>query len=268
MSTATVLQRRMNVREYISSGAIESYVLGLATEAERQELEALCAQYPEIAAARAGFEQMLEAQLLGDAVPPPAHLKNATLNKIKAAQEEQFSATNIAAETPVRRMNPWKWVGAASLILLAGAAWWAFNTNQRYNELKASNEQMQQRLNEQSVALQQMKKDEELIKGEQMKMAAMHGTSNPAIYSTIYWDTLTKDVYLMVNNLPKPASDKQYQLWALLNGQPIDLGVVEARQERLLYRMKNVQDAQAFAITLEPKGGSASPTMPPVVMSN
>lgn len=267
MSTEA-FQKRMNVREYISSGAIESYVLGLATDAERQELEALCAQYPEIAAARASFEQLLEQQLLEDAVPPPPQLKDATLNKLKGVQMEQASGMAISTEAPVRRMNPWKWVAAASLMLLAGAAWWAFNTNQRYNELRATNEKIQQRLDEQSAALQQLKTDGELIKGEQMKMAAMRGTSNPAIYSTIYWDTLTKDVYLIVNNLPKPASDKQYQLWALLNGKPIDLGVVEARQERLLYRMKNVQDAQAFAITLEPKGGSVSPTMPPVVMSN
>jgi anti-sigma-K factor RskA len=71
----------------------------------------------------------------------------------------------------------------------------------------------------------------------------------------------------MVNNLPQPASDKQYQLWALLNGQPIDLGMIEVKQERLLYRMKNVQNAQAFAITLEPKGGSPAPTSTPIVLS-
>ena len=99
-----------------------------------------------------------------------------------------------------------------------------------------------------------------------VKMAAMRGISDPAMYATIYWDTTSKDVYLMVNNLPQPASDKQYQLWALLNGKPIDLGVF-ARQERLLTKMKNVQNAQAFAITLEPKGGSQSPTSNPIVLS-
>jgi anti-sigma-K factor RskA len=70
----------------------------------------------------------------------------------------------------------------------------------------------------------------------------------------------------MVNNLPQPATDKQYQLWALMNGQPIDLGVF-ARDERLLIKMKNVQNAQAFAITVEPKGGSTTPTSQPIVLS-
>ena len=95
-----------------------------------------------------------------------------------------------------------------------------------------------------------------------MKMAAMQGTANaPGALATVYWDTTTKDVYMMINNLPQPASDKQYQLWALINNQPVDLGVFEMRQQRLLVKMKNVQNAQAFAITLEPRGGSPSPTM-------
>jgi anti-sigma-K factor RskA len=65
----------------------------------------------------------------------------------------------------------------------------------------------------------------------------------------------------MINNLPKPAADQQYQLWALMDNQPIDLGVFEMKQEKLLVKMKNVQKAQAFAITLEPKGGSTNPSL-------
>ena len=88
---------------------------------------------------------------------------------------------------------------------------------------------------------------------------------SPASFATVLWDTTSKDVYLVVNNLPQPASDKQYQLWALLNGKPIDVGMIDndvfIGQKKLLLRMKNVSGAQAFAITLEKKGGSEKPTM-------
>ena len=86
--------------------------------------------------------------------------------------------------------------------------------------------------------------------------------------ASIYWDTLSKDVYLMINNMPQPAADKQYQLWALLpeeGAAPVDLGMIVLKQERTLYRMKNVQNAKAFAITVEPKGGSKTPTTQPMV---
>jgi anti-sigma-K factor RskA len=258
----------VNVKEYISSGIIESYVLGMATDAERTEFEAICVSYPEVAAARDAFERELEARLLQDAPPAPAHLKAAILGQLSPAEPQLQASQPVAEEAPVRRMAPWKWLAAASLVLLAGTAYWAFSTQQQYRELQASNQNLQQQLSRADSTLQALRTDASLLQKPEMKMAAMTGTSNPAIYATIYWDTTSKDVYLMVNNLPKPATDQQYQLWALLDGKPIDLGMIEARQERLLYRMKNVREAQAFAITLEPKGGSPAPTNTPIVVSN
>jgi len=47
----------------------------------------------------------------------------------------------------------------------------------------------------------------------------------------------TKDVYLLVNNLPKPVPDKQYQLWTIVDGKPVDAGIFEIKDEFSL--MKN-----------------------------
>ena len=89
-----------------------------------------------------------------------------------------------------------------------------------------------------------------------VKMASMKGMeASPKSFATVYWDTTSHDVYLLMNNLPKPASDKQYQLWAFLDGQPIDMGLIEISDKPLqLYQLKKAQGAQAFAITLENKG--------------
>jgi hypothetical protein len=82
------------------------------------------------------------------------------------------------------------------------------------------------------------------------------------------------DVYLLVNNLPKPASDEQYQLWALLKTnnqlQTIDLGMLQLSQKPLqVYKMTNAQAAQAFAITLEKKDGNPDPNLQKIyVMSD
>jgi anti-sigma-K factor RskA len=42
----------VNKQEYISSGIVESYVLGLASAEERNEFEQMCSQYPDVLAAR------------------------------------------------------------------------------------------------------------------------------------------------------------------------------------------------------------------------
>jgi len=243
---------------------IESYVLGLVTEAERQEFESLCASYPEIAEARKAFEIALEEQLLKDAKQPPQHLKKQIEEKLIATAPES-TVYEEKEETSVRRIGIWKWLAAASFILLAGAVYWAYTTNSKYKELQASNQELQNQLQQSTALLDTLRQQTEIIGHPGMRMAALKGTVNaPQAFATIFWDTasVSKDVYLMVNNLPQPASDKQYQLWALLDGKPIDLGVfdMDIRQKPLLVKMQNVQKAQAFAITLEPKGGSVNPT--------
>ncbi|MCW3075255.1 MAG: hypothetical protein JWP69_2324 [Flaviaesturariibacter sp.] len=239
--------------------------MGLTTETESREFEALQAQYPEIAAARDAFERALEERLLQDASPPPSFLKEKILKDLETAQSSGVYNNDQAEEAPVRQMNPWKWMAAASVILLAGSVLWGVSTNNKYQELKATastNQALQTELEQTKARLSALQQDASALQKPGIKMASLQGLpATPTAQVTVAWDTTSKDVYLIINNLPQPASDQQYQLWALLDGKPVDLGVFDIKQEKLLVKMKNAQGAQAFAITLEPKGGNPTPTM-------
>ena len=259
----------MNVKEYISSGIIESYVLGLLPDTEMAAFEAACAQYPEIAAARNAFELALESQLLGDAKEPPQALKQRVIETLTHTTADNDLNQLEEETTPVRRMGAWKWLAAASLVLFAIAGYWAYTTNEKYRSAKEENLALQKQLQESTSQLDQMRNEADTMTHAGMKWAAMRNDDASQTYATVLWDTAgTRDVYLMINNLPQPATDKQYQLWALLNGQPINLGAIQVTQHHLLYRMKNVQNAQAFAITIEPAGSNApTPSTQPIGMA-
>jgi anti-sigma-K factor RskA len=67
--------------------------------------------------------------------------------------------------------------------------------------------------------------------------------------------------------LPQNDKDHQYQLWALVGGKPVDLGVFDAPADSTqMKEMKSIARADAFAVTLEPKGGSINPTMDQMVV--
>lgn len=244
----------MNVKEYISSGIVESYVLGLASPEERSEFEKMCEQYPEVLEARIAFEVSLEKQATQNAIEPPADLKQRILNDINS------TAKVIRIDEKPVKVNPvtsrwWKYAAAVLILLLAGSVYWNLGLQKKKKELS-------EQLNNSATRMAQLEKDIAALKpNPAMKMVKMDGTPvSPQSYTTVYWDTTSHDVYLLINNLPKPASDQQYQLWALLNGQPIDMGMLEISEKPLqLYHMKNVQAAQAFAISLEKKGGSPTP---------
>ena len=62
-----------------------------------------------------------------------------------------------------------------------------------------------------------------------MAIIAMKGQPvAPQSLTTVYWNKQTKDVFLLVNALPKAAAGKQYQLWAIVDGVPVDAGMLNA----------------------------------------
>ncbi|MCK7555004.1 hypothetical protein MKQ70_08285 [Chitinophaga sedimenti] len=62
----------MEIKEYIDSGIIESYLLGLATPEEELELQQLRRVFPELNVEIAITERKLEKLAFEDAVEPPA----------------------------------------------------------------------------------------------------------------------------------------------------------------------------------------------------
>jgi anti-sigma-K factor RskA len=79
----------------------------------------------------------------------------------------------------------------------------------------------------------------------------------------VFWNKRENKVILMPKNLPAPPDGKQYQLWAIdMEGKPVDAGMLapENTVADAMVPMKSVSQAQAFAISLEPMGGSAAPT--------
>jgi anti-sigma-K factor RskA len=241
----------VNVQEYISSGIVESYVLGLASDEERREFEQVCTQYPEVLKARTNFELTLEKQAMQNAIAPPAGLRNKILGQLD-------SPGKVVSMQAAPAKSSWlKYAVAACMILLAGSLYYNISL---YNK----NKSLQSNYNNAIVKLNDMENDMHVITdtgNSSIKMAAMKGQPvSPASYATVYWDTTSKDAYLLINNLPMPPSHMQYQLWALLDGKPVDLGMIDSeffvKQNRLLLKAKNVQNAQAFAISLEKKDRS------------
>ena len=263
----------MNLKEYISSGVVEGYVLGLLTAQERFEFEQYCEAYPELKEARTAFELALEKQAMENSIVPPADLKQKIASKIF---DENKTAPIIPIQTaPSRKFNWARFVAAASIVLLAGSIWWNMNLRNENDKLKDDNLAIQNNLKISQDSIAQIIAMANHIQKEGMKMVGLNGTANsPRSFATVYWDTTSHDVYLLVNNLPTPASDEQYQLWALLKTnnqlQTIDLGMLQLSQKPLqVYKMTNAQSAQAFAITLEKKDGNPEPNLQKIyVMSN
>ena len=125
----------MNVSEYISSGIVESYVLGLASAEEQSEFERMCRQHPEILQARLDFELVMEQQARQNAVEPPPSLRQQVID---ALPPQEAKVVPLRGEGRTIRSNRVKWVAAACAVLLAGSLIWNISQYNRNKKLQES----------------------------------------------------------------------------------------------------------------------------------
>jgi anti-sigma-K factor RskA len=282
----------VNIQEYISSGIIESYVLGLADPEERREFERLAEQHPELREARIAFEVSLENNMQLGSITPPAHIKSkifseigmeshktatsfsgggGTVPPVAGDADESFNSERSRSRMVIVKRDYSKFLAAAAVILLLMSTalnFYFFNRYREYNdkyqaliasqtELASHNQILETRLLEYEKTMDMMKDPAMYI----VKMPAVATAPDPSVATTVYWDTRTKDVYLAINRLPKPEDNQQYQLWAMVDGKPVDAGTFDIKDGGGMTKMKNIPKAEAFAITLEKKGGSPTPSL-------
>lgn len=260
----------MTPEAYITSGILELYVMGSLEPEEMAEVEEMAHHHPEVLAAINDIRETLGEFGALHAQTPPAALRNKVLNSIAAVAAEER-----AEEVPVVPMISRAEVSvkyarvaiAASVSLFLVSALTALNFYLRWQEaatlansllaektqLAAERDVLQARASESSELLA-------LIAKPDFRLVNLKGTEkHPEASALVAWNPGSAEVYLWVNDLPQPAADEQYQLWAIVDGQPQDAGVFDLGQGSL--KMKDFGQAQAFAITLERKGGSPTPNL-------
>ncbi len=106
-----------------------------------------------------------------------------------------------------------------------------------------------------------------ILTSKEIEVVIMNGLEvNPSGYGKIIWDPDRKIAMLQISNLPAVAKDKDYQLWVIKENKPISAGVFSVEQKtENFYKIENLAEVNkslinAFAVTLEPKGGVPQPT--------
>ena len=250
----------MNIQDYISSGIIESYILGQLSDKECSELQALTKQHPEI---QAEIEAVEEALMTSVSKTPPPALKQTILSKLNVKE-----AKVIALETKKSSLSLWL-VAASVAVLIGSGIYNIILMNQLEsvkNQLALNNSEKEKYAKDfeaQSASYTMMAQQMAILMQPENKKVMLKGMDvAPTALATVYWNQKNQDVYININELPLPDENKQYQLWAIVDGKPVDIGMLDMNPELPpLHKMKTISGAQAFAVTLEKKGGSPTPTM-------
>ncbi|MCS3869920.1 anti-sigma-K factor RskA [Chryseobacterium ginsenosidimutans] len=260
----------MNTKEYISSGIIESYILGLASPEEQGILECVMKNNAEVKTAFEEAQKTLEDLATAQAVTPPSDLKSKIWSKIQQEQTVEEIKPVVSTDIPAARPQEeirlqgnsnWKvYAMAASVLFLVSVAGNLFWMNDQ-SKTKEEIAKMQTEKKSQDLAMQKMNQKMQMFSNPDMQMVVLKGVEKHTdSKAMVFWDKKTKEVYLNGENLPKAPEGMQYQLWAIADGKPVSAGMYTEEKDSKI-ALANIPNAQAFAITLEKKGGSPTPTM-------
>ena len=242
-------------------------MLGNASEQERREVECISSIYPEIRKELDALSISLEKYAEANAVAPPSHLRDkifAEINSLEATEKKSGAKVISIESAPSPRFS--YWLAAACVALLAISSALYFQLSTKKSELASAmqeKQKMDDTLTQMSAATQMMHEQMAMLNNPDNKKVTMKGTdAHPGMVASVLWNTQNHEVYLSANNLPQPPADKQYQLWAIVDGKPVDMGVFDVSSDSSMYhKMGAAENAQAFAVTLEKKGGSPVPTL-------
>lgn len=269
----------MDIKGYIESGILEAYVLDALSPQERTEVAANIARYPELADEVKAIEEGMLSFAKAGAEEPPFYLKEQVWDaivqensKLEVPVQKQESASNVRefpATQPAARSS---WQRAAIWAAFLVSALTNFILLSQRNKVQQQQVVMQSRMD--SMNLQQQvlaqtlsaySREREMLADTSMQAVVMK-TMQPGhpMAATVYWSKGKGEAYLAIQKLPMPPQGKQYQMWVIQDGKPVSMGVIAdvmVEKGMVTKLPMQVTSGQAFAISLEKEGGSATPTM-------
>lgn len=253
----------MDVKEYIASGILELYVAGVLSSEENHEIHKIAQEYPEIKAEII----FIEAAILEIS-------KNATKSTPVDFDtlKTRLKGNDETKVVPIQR-KPTSWtayIGWAASILLAIGLFWVYNENKALESelqlVESQNQELEQQIADSNSSLEKTQDLLNTLRDQDISVIPLGGQEvSPNSYAKAYWNKQEEKVFIDAQGLPEPPDGFVYQVWSLKLSPltPTSMGLLKdfAMDENKVFTLNNPNESEAFGITLEPEGGSETPTL-------
>lgn len=259
----------MDIQKYINSGVLELYVFGNLSDTKSREVSALVAEHPELLEEVERIEKAMFV-LSQAAAPKSPQSFDHMFRSMDGDKEVILLSRKEEIGISRKRNNLITYLQVAAGVLMIGTIGYQIGrTHKLENKLVDIQEKQilledETRLAEEGLAevstILTLIRDRNIIK---VPLAAQ--AVDPEAYASVFWNNTNDKAYVDVRGLPQPPLGKVYQVWSLTLKPltPTSIGILDGYDSKgiQIFELNNPNASQAFGITLEPEGGSKTPTM-------
>lgn len=244
-------------------GILEQYLLGELSAQDVRKVEAMLQQDEALRNDFRALEEDFERLAFENAIDPRPEVKTSLMKKVEASD---FQTAEAQVKTlPRKNRTSFYFPVAASIaaLLLLGSVWLYTNwqrANQDVETLQNQTTDLQQRIERLEDDLKQTQEVNLTLNSPDVAKLILKGnTVSPNSVAVAYVDHKNKKVHLNPEGLAALDEDHDYQLWADVEGEMINMGVIP--EEGTMVAMTYIDHAESLNITIEPAGGNDHPTV-------
>lgn len=243
------------IKIFLDTDLLEKYLIGSTTDAESLQVERYIALYPKVKDTYVELQENLESYAKMHAIKTPEGLKARILASIKGEK------------TGRKRFYQYAIAASFAALLFASAAFFFYSQNQSLqeendmvsNQIKLLEQDMKEQLEDvrnQFIVLNNPKTKKLNVKGNQKAKE---------LKAVAYINPVKKLSYINVSNLPNLPENQCFQMWAEVNGEMVNLGVIKESMAQDNLLALPYSDTAVGYITIEPEGGNMTPTVENIV---
>jgi anti-sigma-K factor RskA len=251
----------MDKKSLLENGLLEQYLLGELNAEQCEQIEYLLVSDAELKVYFDQLEQDFESIGLENAITPPALVKSQLLEQVKTAG---MDTTKVVAIKKNSNTKFYLGIAASVAALLMFGSFWMYSqlneVKQQLQTVETDNTELNTTIETLSTKLEESKTLYTAIVNPDTEQYILKGNASlPEAKIVSYVNHKTKSVVINTERLPELDDDHDYQMWADVEGEMINMGVISKNKN--LMAMTYIDHAESLNITIEPAGGNDHPTV-------
>lgn len=248
-------------KSLLEQGLLEQYLLGELNAIQCEQIEDLLVSDTELKTYFDLLDKDFESIGLENAIVPPAAIKAQLLDQISASKNR---TTKVIELKKSNISKPYLAIAASIAALLMVGSFWMYS---QLNDMKQQLQTVETDNTELNTTIEALNTKlaetntlyTAIVNPDTEQYILMGNASLPEAKIVSYVNHKTKSIVINTERLPDLDVDHDYQMWADVKGEMIDMGVISKNKN--LMAMTYINHAESLNVTIEPLGGNDHPTV-------